>query len=105
MGDHRGLFEDVVIARFDCGTEGRGDGIAGHGGVAALDGVTERVAGEVLATHDLDDAAVVGVVVVEGVLVGDPEADKQRDGHAGGETRDIYKRVAFVLCQVTPGNV
>ena len=47
----------------------------------------------------------VAVVVVEMELVGDPEADEDGDGEAGGQPDDIDGRVAFVAAEVPPGDV
>ncbi len=49
-----------------------------------------------MADHGLDDAAMVGVVVVERELVGDPQADEEGDGQAGGEAEDIDERIALL---------
>ena len=54
--------------------------------------------------HDLDDAAMVAMVVVKGEFVGDPQADEQGDGHTGGEAGDIDKRIRLVSLQVTYGD-
>ena len=54
--------------------------------------------------HDLDDAAVVAVVVVEGELVGDPQADEQGDGHAGSQPGDIDDRMRPVFPQIAYGD-
>jgi len=68
MGDHGGLFEDVVIAGANGGAEGRGDGRSNIAGVTRTDGEAEGVPGEFLPHHNLDDAAVIGIVVVEGIF-------------------------------------
>ena len=58
---------------------------------------------EVHVEHALGDPFVVGSVVIEGDLVGDPEADEEGDGHAGGEAEDVDGGGAFASAEVAPG--
>src|SRR5580698_9933005 len=68
MGHEGGFFEDVVIAFPNGGAESRSDRRAHKAGVARANGAAEGVAAEFLVGHDLYDAVIVGVVVVEGVF-------------------------------------
>ena len=60
--------------------------------------------GGVLGHHAFCQPLVVGVVVVEGEFVGDPEADDEGDGHTGGEAGDVDDGGRFTLGQVAPGD-
>lgn len=53
--------------------------------------------------HSLGETLVVGGVVVEGVFVGDPEADDEGDGHADGEAGDIDGGIAAIFAEVADG--
>jgi len=44
------------------------------------------------------------VVVVEGELVGDPQADEQGDRHTGSEAREVDKRMRSMLLQIAYGD-
>lgn len=45
-----------------------------------------------------------GVALVEGDFIPDPEANEDGDGHSGGETRDIDGGGSLVRAQAAPGS-
>ena len=58
----------------------------------------------VLDAHALGETAVIRGIMIEVQLVGDPEADQQRDGHARAQPGDIDERVDLIVAQVAPGD-
>ena len=54
--------------------------------------------------HDLHDAAVVGIGLVDGPFAGRPDADDKGDCHAGAQAEDVDKGITAVLAELADGN-
>src|ERR1700750_694576 len=91
---HRCQSEDILIVSFlQPGVEGRGYGSADISGRRFLAGLALWP----LILHDLHDAVAVWHSLIDRKFIDCPDADNQRDRHAGGESENIDKGVATVF--------
>ena len=97
---HRRLGEDILVVAFlQPGIEGRGHGSAYIYGRRFLTGLAFWP----LILHDLHDTVAIWHPLIDGKLVGSPDADDEGYRHAGGEAEDVDKGVAAVLAELADG--
>src|SRR5579863_766378 len=89
----------MIVPFLQPGAEGRRYGSAYIPGLRFFAGLTFWP----LVLHNLHNAVTVRNVLIDGKLVGRPDADDKRDRHTGGKPEDVDKGVAAVLSELADG--
>src|SRR5579863_2369172 len=89
----------MIVSFLQPGAEGRRYGSADIPGRCFFAGLALWP----LVLHDLHNAVTVRNVLIDGKLVGCPDADDKGDRHAGSKPEDVDKGIAAVLSQLADG--